>query len=241
MERIGYIYKITSPSGKIYIGKTNNLRNRICAYRNAQKSNTNTLIYTSIKKYGWDAHVFKVIDSASINVLNELEISYIQKYNSYRHTNPYGLNLTIGGEGTYGRIDSVETRKKRAAHHIGSTRSKETRQLMSLAKKGSPSNRKNCIISQETKNKISKSNTGKIKPVEFHTKKYQTLLDKLIKTHGAILQIDRSTNSIIKEWIEIPKYISNQMNIEYASIKRALNKKYKTAGGYVWKYKTELQ
>ena len=66
MEQIGYIYKITSPSGKIYIGKTNNLRNRICAYRNAQKSNTNTLIYTSIKKYGWDAHVFKVIDSASI-------------------------------------------------------------------------------------------------------------------------------------------------------------------------------
>ena len=115
MEQIGYIYKITSPSGKIYIGKTNNLRNRICAYRNAQKSNTNTLIYTSIKKYGWDAHVFKVIDSASINVLNELEISYIQKY------------------------------------------------------------------------------------------------------------------------------ISNQMNIEYASIKRALNKKYKTAGGYVWKYKKELQ
>ena len=66
MEQIGYIYKITSPSGKIYIGKTNNLRNRICAYRNAQKSNTNTLIYTSIKKYGWDEHVFKVIDSASI-------------------------------------------------------------------------------------------------------------------------------------------------------------------------------
>ena len=85
------------------------------------------------------------------------------------------------------------------------------------------------------------SPSGKIKPAEFHIKKYQTLLDKLIKTHGAILQIDRSTNSIIKEWIEIPKYISNQMNIEYASIKRALNKKYKTAGGYVWKYKKELQ
>lgn len=241
MERIGYIYKITSPSSKIYIGKTNNLRNRICAYRNAHKSNTNTLIYTSIKKYGWDAHVFEVIDSASIDILNELEISYIQKYNSYRHNNPYGLNLTIGGDGAFGRIDSAETRKKRAAHHIGSKRSEETRYLMSLAKKGKSSNRKNCIISQETRNKISKANTGKVKPASFHIKKYQTLLDKLIKTHSAILQIDPITNCIIKEWIEIPKYISNQMNIEYASIKRALNKKYKTSGGYVWKYKKELQ
>lgn len=241
MEQIGYIYKITSPTGKIYVGKTNNLRNRICAYRNAHKSNTNTLIYTSIKKYGWDAHVFEVIDSASIDILNELEISYIQKYNSYRHNNPYGLNLTIGGDGAFGRIDSAETRKKRAAHHIGSKRSEETRYLMSLAKKGKSSIRKNCIISQETKNKISKANIGKVKPDSFHIKKYQTLLDKLIKTHSAILQIDPITNCIIKEWIEIPKYISNQMNIEYASIKRALNKKYKTAGGYVWKYKKELQ
>jgi group I intron endonuclease len=241
MERIGYIYKITSPSGKIYIGKTNNLRNRICAYRNAQKSNTNTLIYTSIKKYGWTAHIFEVIDSTSINVLNELEILYIKKFNSYRHNNPHGLNLTIGGDGSYGRIDSAETKKKRAAHHIGSKRSEETRQLMSLAKKGNPSSRKNFSLSTETKNKISKANTGKIKPDSFYVKKYQTLLDKLIKTYGAILQIDVITNSVIKEWIEIPKYISNQMNIEYASIKRALNKKYKTAGGYIWKYKKDVQ
>jgi group I intron endonuclease len=241
MERIGYIYKITNPKGKIYIGKTINVSGRIGSYRNAHRTNIKTLLYNSIKKYGWTSHIFEIIDIASISVLNELEISYIEKFNSFNKFNSNGLNLTKGGDGAFGRIDSPETRKKRAAKHIGSKRSEESKQLMSLAKKGKPCTRKNFIVSEKTRNKISIANTGKIKPESFHIKKHKTLLEKLIRNHESILQIDPITNNLIKEWIEIPKFISNEMKIEYASLKRALSKKYKTAGGYIWKYKKEKQ
>jgi group I intron endonuclease len=238
-SKIGYIYKITTPTGKLYIGKTGNLKNRIGSYRNAYKSNANTLIFNSIKKYGWETHIFEVISASSIDSLNELEISYIQKYNSFHNINSNGLNLTKGGDGAFGRIDSIETKNKRSKKHIGLKRSDKTKQLMSLAKKGCVSNRKGIFVSDETKRKVSLANTGKIKPGSFYKKTRQTLINKLIDIYGSILQIDPISNEIIKEWVELPKIISNQTNIAYASIQRALDKKYKTAGGFIWKYKKE--
>ena len=72
----GVIYKITSPSGRIYIGKTINVNSRVTSYRN----NNNTdqpLIYRSIKKYGWENHLFEIIHNAPENELSELEIKYL--------------------------------------------------------------------------------------------------------------------------------------------------------------------
>ncbi len=55
MKKIGYIYKITNSKGAIYIGCTKNIKTREKSYRyNSCKSQT--LIYNSIKKHGWDSH-----------------------------------------------------------------------------------------------------------------------------------------------------------------------------------------
>jgi len=47
---IGYIYKITNPSGKIYIGQTTNIHIRKSKYKNSNCKNQ-TRLFNSIKKY----------------------------------------------------------------------------------------------------------------------------------------------------------------------------------------------
>ena len=51
MDRICGIYKITSPSGKIYIGQSKDINLRIIYYKNA-RCKCQQKLYYSILKYG---------------------------------------------------------------------------------------------------------------------------------------------------------------------------------------------
>ena len=53
------IYKITSPTNKVYIGSSNNIFNRWCSYKNL-KCLTQTKLYRSFLKHGVDNHVFEI-------------------------------------------------------------------------------------------------------------------------------------------------------------------------------------
>lgn len=112
--QIAGIYKITSPSGKIYIGQSTNLKNRLKQYKRLKCKNQ-TLIYNSLKKYGVDLHTFDVIVQGNFNsvLLDELEKHYIRIYNSFRDHNSKGLNLTIGGGNK--KIMSKESKSKQAS------------------------------------------------------------------------------------------------------------------------------
>ena len=101
--RTGYIYKITSPTGKIYIGKTTWLYKRKSNYKQFQ-CKQQRILYNSLKKYGFNNHNFDIIleKKATNEELYDLEIFYIEKYNSYIMDNPNGMNLTKGGDGFRG-------------------------------------------------------------------------------------------------------------------------------------------
>lgn len=77
------IYKITSPSGKVYIGQSWNIYRRIWAYR-AGKCSKQIPLYYSITKYGWDNHKFEVIHElppdVDQSILDNYEILYMQQY-----------------------------------------------------------------------------------------------------------------------------------------------------------------
>lgn len=94
-----FIYKIISPSNRIYIGQTNNLKKRIYQYRGAW-CKKQTLLYNSLIKYGWKNHKFEIIEECNIDEINEKEIYWIDFYKSNHRTNPEnkGLNLTNGGD-----------------------------------------------------------------------------------------------------------------------------------------------
>jgi group I intron endonuclease len=174
MEKICGIYKITSPTGKIYIGQSANIKKRINYYKNLL-CKQQIMLYNSIKKYGMDAHDFIILKTCQKNELNEFEIFYINKYNSFN--SDIGMNLQSGGHnysfsditklkmsksqmGNTKRLGfkvSEETRKKMSDCKIGRIVSEETRLRMSIANKGKVSNRKGVKLSQETINKMKQS------------------------------------------------------------------------------------
>jgi group I intron endonuclease len=123
------IYKITSPSNKIYIGKSINLDRRKKEYTYDSKHNTQHKLNNSIKKYGWENHLFEIIEICDECNLNSREIYWISFYNSVEE----GLNLMYGGQG--GR-HSQEVKNKKSKSMTGKKASLETKQKMSQSKKG---------------------------------------------------------------------------------------------------------
>ena len=109
---MGSIYKITSPSGRAYIGKAKDMRKRINSHKCASKKGLNILLHNSIRKYGWDARELVILEEVDNALLNEREVALIKEYNSYFLDNPLGMNMTIGGDGNKGSwMHKVELRK----------------------------------------------------------------------------------------------------------------------------------
>ena len=71
MNKICGIYKITNPSGKVYIGQSRNIKKRVRYYINKHSSTKRQIkIYASLKQYGWETHTFEIIEECSIEDLN---------------------------------------------------------------------------------------------------------------------------------------------------------------------------
>ena len=171
MEIIRGIYKITSPSNKVYIGRSVNILARFNYYKYSKKDSQRKL-YNSFKKYGISSHKFEIIISGNFNntLLNELERHYIQLYN----TTYNGLNLTTGGEGLEGYKHSEKTKLLQSLNKLGKPFSEEHRKNLSASKL----NVKRGPLSEEHKAKISKSHLGlkaseetKLKLSKAHTGK----------------------------------------------------------------------
>lgn len=102
---MGVIYKITSPTNRIYIGKAIDFRKRLNSHRwSTKKKNSNIFLVNSLIKYGFDNHIFEIIENNVPNsLLNEREIFWIKELKSYYFDYPKnGMNMTIGGDGNRG-------------------------------------------------------------------------------------------------------------------------------------------
>lgn len=116
---MGVIYKITSPTGRFYIGKTKRLKIRIWEYRWRSRKQK-TIVHASIKKYGWAAHKFEIIEEIDDSLLNGREIYWIKELNSMYTSNPLGMNMTRGGDGNGSSwMHDIERRKKQSERFSG--------------------------------------------------------------------------------------------------------------------------
>lgn len=105
-KKIG-IYKITSPSGKIYIGQSVNIESRFNDYKSERNIIKQRRLYNSIKKHGWKNHKFEIIHICLVEELNKLELYYEELYNSTNSKT--GLNIRKCG-GSKG-LHNEETKK----------------------------------------------------------------------------------------------------------------------------------
>ena len=92
--RTGLIYKISSPSGKVYVGQTvRSFEKRMREHR--QESSGCTLIKRAIDKYGDEMNYEIIEDNVPQEKLDEREIYWIKELNSLA---PGGYNCTTGGQ-----------------------------------------------------------------------------------------------------------------------------------------------
>ena len=197
MDTKYYIYKHTSPSGKSYIGQTNNIDRRALEHRFAC---TSTAFRNAIIKYGWDKFRHEILYVCfDIDESNRAEQLFILEHNSLA---PLGYNLRSGGLGhvcsletrkrisdakkgkplsdrhrqrlsevRMGMQQSDETKQKRRLSNLGKERTDKFKQLMSLLHKGK-------VLSDETKQKLSDANKGKVLSDETKQKISDTMTGK---------------------------------------------------------------
>lgn len=95
---MSYIYMITNEvNNKKYVGQTSlTLQERFKIHlRDAYKDLPNRPLYNAMKKYGKENFSISLIEECPFNVVNEREIYWIDKLNTYKD----GYNATLGGEG----------------------------------------------------------------------------------------------------------------------------------------------
>lgn len=110
-----YVYMHTSPSGKKYIGVTQNYNKR---WRNGLGYYKNKYFYNAIQKYGWENFKHEILFSGlTKEEAEQKEIELIAYYNSNKKE--YGYNHAQGGLVNRGYKLSKETRFKLSESHKG--------------------------------------------------------------------------------------------------------------------------
>lgn len=135
MGHVGFIYKYTSPSGKIYIGQTTrNLKTR-AGRKGSHYQFYDTPFCRAIRKYGWEKFIVEILEELYcankkdlIACLNDREEYYIKTLNSI--DSKIGYNCRTSGES---HIVSKETRKKISDANKGRTLSLEHRAKISAS------------------------------------------------------------------------------------------------------------
>lgn len=168
-NRIGYIYKLTAPNGKVYIGQTINKKGRK-RYYNSGNFKQQVKLYNSVEKYDWNpAETFEIIEECLCGPnkenLNEREQYWVKKFDSFNN----GLNCNEGGHGNLGYKHSEESKRKmrdakvnvkhpewrnkqKSEYTKGRKHTEEAKKLMSENKKKK--------MTDEVRSKISKGLTG---------------------------------------------------------------------------------
>lgn len=169
------IYKITSPTGKVYIGQSvdiektwkyryNNLNNRL---------KKQPKIYNSLLKHNVENHIFEIIEECFESKLDERE-----SYHKQQFINEFGWDKALFCEiydSNKGGFKSKETKQKISRANKGRTHSEETKQKMSKPKSFNPIRKPRSeesikrqalsktgkLYSDETKQKMSLSQKGK--------------------------------------------------------------------------------
>ena len=109
------IYKITSPSGKVYIGQSVNIIKRFYAYRSIS-TKQQPILHRSFIKYGVENHKFEVIEECEVDDLLRLERYYGIMYNSTSEDN---LNCALPSYKDLPAIISDSTKKKLSEGRLG--------------------------------------------------------------------------------------------------------------------------
>lgn len=158
------IYKITSPSNRVYIGQSIDIERRFRHYKKLA-CKEQVKIYNSFLKYGVDAHIFEVLELCDTEDLNNRERYYQDLYDSVNN----GLNLLYVKSEHFNGGHSEESKKKISDSLKGRTFTDEHKYKIGL-------NNSRRGMSDETKEKHRLGRLGKKASPETKEKQRQKRL-----------------------------------------------------------------
>jgi len=209
------IYKITSPSDKVYIGQSIDIDNRFYTYKRLIKRSIGRSLYNSLLKYGFDSHEVKIIhelpSDVEQNILNEYERFYISQYKA---CGVKMMNLTDGGEGSVGYKHTDESRNIMKAKAVGR-------------------------IAGDKNPNYGKGLHGKNNPM-YGKKRPKEILDKLLAVNQKPVIKYSLSGELLAEY-KSGAEAERETGVGFVNISSVCRKRprCKTAGGYVWRFKDD--
>lgn len=229
------IYKLTSPSGKCYIGQSINVELRLHHYK-LLRSKGQTKLHNALLKYGFDNFQIEYLKVFNNYISKEKIQEFLDRYEIY-YINKYNCIIdgyNIRGGGSRGRL-SEDAKRKISLKNTGRVFTKEHLMKLSESHKG-------YIMPKDQKEKISIksklkgiSNETRLKMIENrrgYTPTKETLKNQS-KSHikRSVLQFDLNEN-LIKRW-DCAVYASKELNYTVSCIYYACNGKLKTYKNYI--------
>jgi group I intron endonuclease len=254
-EKISGIYKITNPKGKIYVGQSIDIIGRWNVYKNKQAKNQPKL-FNSLGKYGYDHHMFEILEICDHSLLHEREI-FFKKHYLKKSNDDWNMVLFCELYDRGGGPRSDQTKEKMSKSQLGKILSPESRKKIGDANRGTifppevrklMGRKKGSVYSKDDKLKISQGLKGKPKPEGFGEKisksnsgrrKTENEITHLQNHHPlkkSILQIHPITLDIVNEFSSM-KEAGRKLNINPNGITEVVNGRQKTSSGFIWKLK----
>jgi group I intron endonuclease len=109
------IYKITSPSNKVYIGQSIDIEKRFKQYKSLSQTRCQKRLHYSFKKHGIKNHLFEIIELCDVDLLNERERYWQDFYNVLE----LGLNCLLTDTQDSIKVYSKETIEKIRLGNLG--------------------------------------------------------------------------------------------------------------------------
>lgn len=229
------IYKITNPKGKIYIGQSINIKRRFKDYKNSLKKSQRK-IYNSFKKYGYDNHTFEIIEKCLESELNDRERYYQGFFNCIDE----GLNCrytkTNDKSGHLSKETILKLKNKDFSYMVGNdfrTGFKHSEEIKNKIR--------NTLIENSKKPDYVNAMTGKCGELNpFYGKKHTEETKKILaeksfankKTLEKLIARNKARSCKLLDTktgvnYESIKQASEELNINFSSLKAMLSGKYK--------------
>lgn len=110
-----FLYKLTFPNGKVYIGQTNNFEKRMNGHKNEKRVSRNCQVNNAIRKYGWENVLREVIAVSTESEIDALERNYISILDSTNRARGYNRE----GGGNSRKVVLLETRRLISLSRMG--------------------------------------------------------------------------------------------------------------------------
>jgi group I intron endonuclease len=235
----GIVYKATSPSGKSYIGITQQtLQTRKLEHLRRSKSGSTKAFHNAIRKYGEENIKWEVIDKVDTwEKLEEIEMLYIQKFDTYRN----GYNMTLGGDGTIGykySEEQVEANRKRRKEYFKNPKNIEKQSKANLlAHQRNPNQAKEHSKFQKKRFEDEKEREKVAEGMRKYLSEEERLRIHSIERGAKPFQVYKD-GELIGEWLT-QNQCARDLGVNVSHLNHCLHGKRKQHKGYKFKYKED--